>query len=166
MIVENINKEIKSVFTNAIEVYNDGATTDMGLTVGECNYKKTSFNNIESIVLKYQLESSGVINPDYYTYNIDTTTGELITFKDAYTMLGYDEETINEKVNTKIVDLIKQMNFTDDDQYMIFSNYNYKQSIKDKNIKFYIDENKNLNIVLDLYVPIESGVSVEVIAID
>jgi len=157
------NKEIKNIFDDAIEKYNVGAEGEL-VYVDECDYKKYINNNTLSIILTYGVGGTDVVRPDYYTYNIDLKTGKQISFKDIYTLAGFNSNNIDSKVEDAITDIM-QKKCADDCVYedITFDTWNeksinnYKKSVNDNTIKYFLDSHGNLNIIVKLMIPAGYG---------
>ena len=68
------NQEIKNVFDIAIDTYNKGVQDE--LTRVDIDYQKYIDNDMVSTALWYSIKETAVVNPNYYTYNIDLKTGK------------------------------------------------------------------------------------------
>lgn len=155
------NTEIKKVFDSAIEIYNQGVE-DKARFVSQCNYEKQTTSNILSSVLTFGWGAYDVVNPDYYTYNFNLETGEPISFKDAYKLAGFTSENINDKVKDAITKYLQKiLDFTADnypegtsfETYNRISYENYLSSVNNKNIKYFFDDENNLNIIVIINIP-------------
>ncbi len=167
---ENANKDIKKVFDSAIKTYNDGVK-DKETFVDECNYKKYINDDSLSVVLTYGVGATDVVQPQYYIYNIDLKTGNKLSYEEIYKIAGLNSSNIEEKVIgaiTKVLeeelkDLKNPEIDTDDGQYYPeetnFDTYNnksidnYKKSVNNNTLKYFLSSNKKLNIVVKLSVP-------------
>lgn len=72
------NKEIKTIFDDAINSYNKGVN-DKITYVNECGYQKYVNNNNLSVLLTYGVGATDIVHPEYYTYNIDLKTGNQLS---------------------------------------------------------------------------------------
>ena len=170
----NANSEIKKVFDDAIKSYNDGVSDKMTY-VDECGYKKYVTDNSLSVVLTYGVGETDVIHPKYYTYNIDLKTGNQLSYEEVYNIAGLSSSNIDSKVEnviTKIMqDNLKDLKYpqkdTGDGGYYPdgtnFNTYNnesisnYKKSISDNTLKYFLSDNGKLNIVVKLSIPAGTG---------
>ncbi len=160
--VSNVNNEIKGVFDEVITNYNEGVDTGL-VYIDECNYKKYINNNALSVILTVGIGGTDIVNPDYYIYNIDVDEGTKLSYEDIYKLAGFNSSNINEKVNTAITNKMKEdlKNFEyydgeNFDTYNDISLGNYKDSLDNNTIKYFLSDNK-LNIVVKLSTPAGTG---------
>lgn len=174
------NKEFEKLFYEAVDIYNLGAEeyeenliineeTPNYWVVRDFDYIEYINNDIISVNFVYSYSSTFVPKLKYVTYNFDLKTGELVSYEDIYTSLDYKSTTLNQKVEETIANTIKEYlgydkdpDEKDEDGYSINdyikqSVQNYHKAVQDNSIQYFIDRNKNLNIVVTLIVPIESG---------
>ena len=161
----NSNKEIKSIFEEAIKVYNTGVNNKSSY-VAECDYEKYSKDNLISIVLTYGAGDSDIVHPKYYTYNIDSKNGKQLSYEDIYTSVGFKKEEIDSKVEEAITEVMKEKTKNiDEKSYPEGTNFetynsksieNYKESIKNNSLNYFI-KNKELKIVVKLMIPVGTG---------
>ncbi len=159
------NQEIKKVFDIAIDAYNEGVQNE--LTWVDIDYQKYIDTDMVSTALWYSIKATAVVNPNYYTYNIDLKTGKEMSFEDVYQKCGFTKNNINDKVKENITSIIKDRlkNFTDDnypegtnfDTYNNESIENYLDSIENNTLQYFIDENGVLSIIVRLSIPVEMG---------
>ena len=160
------NLEIKSVFDQAIETFNEGVDTEIWY-VDECNYKKHQLNNIISVLLTYGHGGTSVIHPKYYAYNININDGSGVSYEELYTLFGYNSKSIEEKVVQKITSIMKEKTSDFQDDYYPddtdFNTYNresilnYKTSVSNNTLEYFINDNGKLAIVVTLSIPIDTG---------
>lgn len=166
------NSEIKKVFDAAIKSYNDGVSDKMTF-VDECGYKKYVIDNSLSVVLTYGVGATDVVHPKYYTYNIDLKTGNQLSYEEVYNIAGLNSSNIDSKVEnaiTKIMqDKLKNLNYPDGTNFNTYNNEsisNYKKSINDHTLKYFLSDNGKLNIVVKLSIPAGSGEFDTIITVD
>ena len=151
------NTEIKKVFNSAISTYNEGVSNKLDY-VDECNYKKYNSNNNISVVLTFGVGATDVVHPQYYTYNINLKTGNELTYEEVYKIAGFSSNNIESKVETAITKFMKEkLNFEPDknnfDTYNNETIANYKKSINDNTLKYFLDNNGKLNIIVTISIP-------------
>ena len=159
------NQEIKKVFDKAIDAYNEGVQNE--LTWVDIDYQKYIDIDMVSTALWYSIKATGVVNPNYFTYNIDLKTGEEMSFDEVYQKCGFTKDNIDNKVKENITSIMKDRlkNFTDDnypegtnfDTYNNESIENYLDSIENNTLQYFIDENGILSIIVRLSIPVEMG---------
>lgn len=158
--VTDANNEIKTVFDQAIAAYNDESKY-----VDQCNYTKYIDGKTLSVILTYGEGSTDVIHPKYYTYNINLKDGKELTYEEVCNLLGI--ENVDSKVEAAVTTTMKEklQNFsaenyeagTNFDTYNNQSINNYKESVKNNTIKYFIAENKKLNVIVKLSIPAGTG---------
>ena len=159
------NQEIKKVFDIAIDAYNEGVQNE--LTHVDIDYQKYIDNDMVSTALWYSIKETAVVNPNYYTYNIDLKTGKEMSFEEVYQKCGFTKNNIDDKVKENITGMMKDRlkNFIDEyypqgtnfDTYNNESIENYLTSIKNDTLQYFIDENGILSIIVRLSIPVEMG---------
>lgn len=169
------NEEIKKVFDSAIQTFNQGVS-DQVTFVDKCNYKKYITNDLVSILVNYAVGGTDIVKSNYYVYNIDLKTGNELSYEDVYKLVGLDSKNINSKVEEAISKIMKEKmkDFTDTDyeQGTDFNTYNnksidnYKKSVNDNSLKYFIAEDGKLNIVVKLHIPVGMEEFDTVITID
>lgn len=169
------NKEIKKIFNTVIEKYNEGVN-DKTTFVDTCEYEKYFQNNVLSVIFNYGIGATDVVNPNYYSYNIDLKTGEELSFEDIYKIAGFNESNINEKVENAITTIVKERtsdltedNYSDGTNFDTFNNAsltNYKNSVMNNTLEYFLSNNNKLNIVVKLILPFGSEDFNTIITID
>ncbi|MBR3143692.1 hypothetical protein IKF12_00610 [Candidatus Saccharibacteria bacterium] len=160
------NREIKSVFDDAINTYNKGV--DDRLTyVDECGYDEYRNGNNLSIVLKYGIGATDVVHPKYYTYNIDLKTGNGLSYEEVYSVAGFDSDSIKTKVESAITVTMKEKlsgltadNYPDGTTFDTYNNEsisNYEESVRNKALRYFLSEDKRLNVIVKLSIPAGTG---------
>lgn len=169
------NDEIKNVFHDAIKAYNKGISDKMTY-VDKCNYNKYINNDVLSVLLTFGIGATDIVHPNYYIYNIDLKTGEKLSYKDIYSAAGFDSSNINAKVEKAITDVMKEElnDFEYPSDYLDGTNFNtyndesitnYYKSIINGNLKYFLSNDKELNIIVRLSVPAGMGYSDKIITI-
>lgn len=156
------NSEIKKVFDEAINTYNEGVSSKM-VYIDECNYKKYIDNDVASVILTYTTGGTDLPVSHYYTYNVNLKDGNELSYEDTYKSVGLSSSSIESKVEEAITNAMKEKlsNFTTDnypegtnfDTYNDKSIENYKKSVQDNTLKYYVSEDEKLNIIVTLSIP-------------
>lgn len=172
---DNSNSEIKGVFEDAIKTYNSGVSNKTTY-VDECGYKKYSNKDSLSVVLTYGVGATDVVHPKYYTYNINLKTGNQLTYEEAYTIAGFTSSDISSKVENAITKVMKDKmssfssdNYPDGTNFDTYNNQsisNYKTSISNNTLKYFLSDNGKLNVVVKLSIPSGTGEFDTIITID
>lgn len=89
----------------------------------------------------------------YKTFNIDLNTGKRVNLEEAYKKLGYTQSKLEEDLLKEVSELVKERCEANDilDKHEGLMSYNEKRvvsTIENDNASYFIDENKNLNIVV------------------
>ncbi|MCL1896634.1 MAG: hypothetical protein FWG03_08820 [Clostridiales bacterium] len=150
------NAEIKQIFNEAIRFFKEG-TNDKLTYVDTCNYSSYLNEDTVSVNLVFGIGGTGVVQPEYYTWNFDVSTGRLLRYDDVYMRAGFDGDLLKERVELEIkhylVDVL-QVNKTKNTEATI---KNYKTSVEENTIKYFLDGDKNLNILVTFIIPAGSG---------
>lgn len=155
------NNEIKMVFDSAIETFNNGIKDGLSY-VDECNYK--SYNNDDklSVVLTFGEGATDVVHPNYYTYNFELKTGKSLSYEEIYNLAGFTSGDIDMKVENAIRTVCQ----SDESLYNVNDSINnYKNSISDNTLKYYLANNNELNIVVELSVNAGNGLKTTILTI-
>lgn len=181
------NNDIKTIFDKAIEYYNNGVDDSIEYHyIKECNYKKYINDNTLSVLLTYdeEITASADYNPNYYTYNFDLKTGDKLTFEKAYAASGFNSNNINSKVEEAITKVMTEQlkdlkdpsketgdggyypEGTNFDTYNNESIDNYKKSLNDGSLKFFLSENGKLNVIVKISIPAGRGLYNTIITVD
>lgn len=172
---DSSNSDIKNVFEDAIKTYNNGVSDKMTY-VDECGYKKYVNNDSLSIVLTYGVGATDIVHPKYYTYNINLKTGNQLSYEEAYGVAGFNSSNINSKVESAITSIMqeKMSNFSSDN-YPVGTNFdtynnesinNYKNSVSNNTLKYFLSDNGKLNVVVKLSIPSGTGEFDTIITVD
>ena len=118
-------------------------------------------NNNLSIVLTYGVGATDIVYPEYYTYNIDLKTGNQLSYEELYNIAGLNSSNINSKVEKAITKII-QDKLTDDEKtnfntYNDESINNYKNSVSNNTLKYFLSNDGKLNIIVKLSIPVGPG---------
>lgn len=144
--------------------------------VDKYNYSKYTNNDILSVLLTLGIGATDIVRPNYYIYNINLKTGEKSSYKDVYSAAGFDSSNINDKVEKAITDAMKEElnNFEYPSDYPEGTNFdtfnnesitNYKNSVGNNALKYFLSNDKKLNIIVRLSVPAGMGYVDKVITI-
>jgi hypothetical protein len=164
---ENANFETKKVFNSALEVYKAGLEDKMSF-VEECDYKTYQKGNTIAVIYTYGHGSTDVVYPDYYAYCFSTETGDRLTYEEIYTLAGFNENDLNEKVKKAITDYSKGVVPEDDD----FDKYNnlsldyYAKAVKEGTLQAFIDNDGELYIITKMHFPAGREEKFEILKIE
>lgn len=149
------NKEIYELYENLIKKFNENLKDEIWFTLVE--YKTYTNDNIISVVITTESSGTGPTTYDYYTYNFNLNNGKLLSYKEAYNITGFTESNIEDKVIRVITDALMEIYLgSTEEKYSDFytdnnkNSNNYKTSVDNDTIRFFIDENKKLNIIVTL----------------
>lgn len=160
------NQEIYNLYEELITKFNNNLKDEIWFTVVQ--YKTNINKNVVSILIT--TETAGTSTPiyKYYTYNFDITNGNLLTYEEIYKITGFSEDNIDNRAIQAITNTMKKEypNNDDFDTYNNKSIDNYKKSVDNNEIQFYIDETRKLNIIVTLNIPAGDGKIDQIITID
>ena len=154
------NQEIYKLYEQLINTFNENLKEEIWFTTVE--YSSNINNDILSVVIKTTALGTSTPIYGYYTYNFNTTNGNLLSYEDAYKLVNIDSSNIESIAKQKITEELKDYPQSIYDEALTGSVNNYNTSVNEKTIKYYYDTNGKLNIVVNLY-PIASGDSQKVI---
>lgn len=156
------NQEIYKLYEQLINKFNENLKEEIWFTTVE--YSSNINNDIISIMIK--TTSAGTSTPlyEYYTYNFDVTNGNILSYQDAYKLVNINDSTIENVVEQKIKNELKDYPQSSYEEALNGSIDNYKKSVNDKSIKYYFDSTGKLNVIVTLY-SIASGDSKKIIVL-
>ena len=166
---KKVNEEIKGVFDEAINFYNEGVENKTYFV--SIDYEKFIDNNIASVNLWYGRGGTDVIRPDYYTYTFDLTTGKLMSFEELYQKFGLNKNQIDMKIKEEITDEVNDIfedSFRDKNSttYINESIDNYEKNLENNTLKYFVNDNGELCIIARLSIPAGSGYQDTILEID
>ena len=157
------NDEIKTVFDKAIEAYNEGVNNQMTY-IKDCNYTKYEDKDMLSVFFQLGVGATDIVQPDYYTYNIDLKTGKELSYEEVYKKAGFTKENIESKAVESITKFVNDTYFNnelakqmDTEKYVYSTIDNYKESVLDNSIKYYLSKEGNLNVIVKVMIPAGKG---------
>ena len=147
---KKVNEEIYSLYERLIEKFNENLKNEIMFTI--VNYKFYINDDIVSILITTETAGTDISVYDYYTYNFNLKNGKLLKYNE---MTKFNDT--NEKITNLIINKLGEMYSGDDfDFYKDKSISNYKATINDNSIKYFI-ENGKMNIIVTLEMPIGRG---------
>ena len=147
---EKVNTEIYNLYEKLIEKFNENLKNEIMFTI--VNYKFYVNDDIVSILITTETAGTDISVYDYYTYNFNLKSGKLLKYSE---MNKFND--MNEKITDLIVNKLGEMYSGDDfDFYKDKSISNYKATINDNSIKYFIEDGK-MNIIVTLEMPIGRG---------
>ncbi len=157
------NEEIKVTFNEAIKTYNE-EVNEASPILDECNYNQYIGENIASLITTYSYHYSDLPRPKYKTYNISLKTGKKLTYEEVYKELGYSEDNIEQFVENAVANKLKEylieMSYVTKEDYNTYKNEsinNYKNSLKDNTLQYFVNEDGKLSIIVKLIIPAGAG---------
>ena len=162
------NSEIETTFNNAVNKYNQGARYKEKVNY-KCSYEKYVDENILSTILEYGDDFAYPDDSQYFTYNIDLKTGNKLSYEEIYKIAEFESNNINTKVEEAITTKMKTILTTDSRSFNDHVNKsitNYKIAIEDNTLKYFLSEDKKLNIIVRLDVPSKTGYTDKIIEIN
>ena len=158
------NSEIKKIIENNINK-NESAYEGSNFDPMYLNsFIDSSNGNILSILLETTYNTRAKITHTYNTFNIDITTGNKLSYEEIYKYAGFAKDNIESKVKESIKVEMKDLNVDYQDDETFNSYYNktvseYIDSVNDNNVKYYLNSNGKLIVVVKAYIPKGDGES-------
>lgn len=165
--VEKINKEILNLYQGFVDQYNECYTivpnqTDKLACTIESHYIYTEVNNIISIVItKKYSDNLGVYNDEYYTFNVEKTTGERYSYDDLLKNKSYTRNDVKAKAVEEITRLATSSNFSVTD-----SGKNKTSNEANDTHPIYLTSDGKLNIVCNGYLDSNSNALPIIVVLD
>lgn len=151
------NQEIYKLYEQLINTFNENLKEEIWFTTVE--YSSNINNDILSVVIKTTALGTSTPIYGYYTYNFNTTNGNLLTYEDAYKLVGIDSANIDSIAKKQITNTVKEIFKGASEDNELYSNSlntsinNYNTSVNNNTIKFYFDDNGKLNVVVVTVLP-------------
>lgn len=176
------NEEMAKLYAELGETYNDATEKEIFYRVSKYDYYKV--DNILSVVVTVTAGGTDVPIEYYYIYNFSLKDGSLMSYSDVFTAAGLDFNNISSRVQSAITatmqDRLKNLKDhtkdtgdgayypegTNFDTYNNESYKNYVVSVNNGTIKYFIDSNKKLNVVVTLSIPSGRGSFDTIIAVE
>ena len=161
------NNEIEQLFEELAEKFKkELESTKTWYAIS--NYKTFINNEVLSIVITLETGGTDVETYEYYTYNFDLNTLNKLSYSAVYENIGENSNNIDSKAKDAIRNcelLSKFSNEANINTYINKSIENYEYSVKDNSIKYFLDNNGELNIIVNIEVPVGRGHFEEIITI-
>lgn len=154
---KKVNQEIYKLYEELIDKFNKNLDLEIYFTT--VKYQTYYNNDIVSVVITTESAGTGVPQYDYYTYNFNLKDGSLLSYEDIYKSIGHNKDNINNRVEQIIKNTMEDLLGNYDGGYPDGTSYeshvsdsinNYNNSVTNKEIKYYIDKNNKLNILVYL----------------
>lgn len=155
------NQNIKVGFDEAIKTYNEGGTNKTSY-VDDCSYKNYSNSDILSVITILSIGGTDVVHPVYHSYNFDVKRGKALSFSEVYKAAGFTSSNINTKVEEAITKTMKeklssfQNSYSQgqsEESYIKKSIDNYKATVKNNTLEYFLGNNVKLSIIVTLNIP-------------
>lgn len=172
----NSNNIIREIFDDAIKNYNNATNNSISdknnfvvtNNVTNCSYKKYINDTSLSVILTYTLSCTDVAHTKYYTYNVNLKTGNQLSYEQIYNIAGFNSSNISTKVENAITEIMKEKMsyFSSNNNYPKGTNFdtynnesinNYRNSVNSNTLKYFLSDNKKLNIIVKLNIPAGTG---------
>ena len=154
------NEELKKLFDQAVKLFEEELDGDQASYV-LVSYEKVVNDEYLSVLVKTEVGGEEEIpNSVYYTYNFDMNTGNKLTYDEVYDIVGISEDEIEEKAEEAITEEFKyrfkglaEGYESDLEEYSEKTVEDYKETVSDETIKYFIDEYEKLNIISNFKIP-------------
>lgn len=182
--LKKMHDELVGYFKQELEIEDSKTTVPGGSTV---YYNVYRYDDILSVSVTKGYHGGYDVNQDkYYAYNFDIKTGKLLSYDDLISRLGsvtYNVNYTSSNVKTYVsraIDIYSKnelkgytLNSTekisDGMTYTEMLNEdikNYENSISDNSLVYFCDSNGNLNVVVNLLFPWDSGHLDKIVTVD
>lgn len=154
------NAEIKSIFDEIVKKYNEGVSNKVTRVV-DCGYKSAAYKDALSVLFTYSSSGHAAPRSVYYTYNVNLKTGNELTYKEVYDFAGFNSNNIDTKVQEAITKVMHEKlpndyRYLDDNNFDMYNNKsidNYKKSVSDNTIRYFLTSNGKLSVIVKLVIP-------------
>ena len=151
------NAELQGIFYEAIRYYNEGASNGQTY-VDRCNYNSYLTEDTLSFYVTFLVVGGEAGRPVYYTYNFDLNNGRLMAYEEVYARAGFDEDTIAGEVEWAIESYMINVLQFNKKMYIDDNIKSYKASVEDGSVRYFLDGDNHLNLMVSLAIPVGSGV--------
>lgn len=147
------NQEIYQIYENLIETFNDNLNDQVWFTVVE--YQAYTHDDIVSVIITRETGGTYVPLYEYDAYNFHIRDGSTVSYQEAYTAAGFDQNNIEDAVNKAITKALKQEYDGEEglNTYRKQSLKNYQKAVEKQTIRFFLDQSQTLHVVVTLSVP-------------
>jgi len=156
------NKEIEALYQSLVNEYKHYLLHDK-ISFVNSSYVSYTNGNVLSILITINRGGTDVGSTQYYTHNFDISTLTVLSYVDIYTNCGFNGNDITSNVESKITSYLyngswfKFSTKEEGSSYVESSIKNYTDSVIDNSIKYFIDNENNLNIIVNITVPVGDG---------
>lgn len=147
------NNEIYKLYEDLINEFNSNLKDKIAYKI--VTYKTYLNSNILSIVITTERAGTSIPVYDYYTYNFNLNNGKLLSYEELYKNLGYTDDFIENKISQSIDKTLKEEYSFEEEIHKNNTINKYKESFKNNTINFYINDDKKLNIIVELDIPVQ-----------
>lgn len=161
------NQEIYKLYEELIAKFNANLKGEIFFTLVE--YQTYISNNVLSIVIRTESAGTDIPLYEYYTYSFNLNTGNLLTYEETYKMVGFTANDIDNETSKAITKALKEIypsTETDFETYNQKSINNYKTSINSDTIRFFVNDNNKLNVIVTLEFPAGRGTADTIITVE
>lgn len=158
------NAELKKLFDQAVKLFEEELEGEQASYV-LVSYEEVVNEEFLSVLVKTEVgEEEEIPNCVYYTYNFDMNTGKRLTYDDVYYIAGISEDEIESKAEEAITDAFRfrfkglaEGYESDLEEYSEKTVEDYKETVTEETIKYFIDEDEKLNIISNFKIPTGKG---------
>lgn len=150
--IEKINNEIEKIYQDLVKKFKGFANEEETMGYVKASYSSYLNDNILSLVLTIEEGETYLPIYTYYTYNIDLSTLELLSYTDICDKLNYEKQKIENKMK-EIITTQEEIAGLDEASKTDCINKSidyYKEEQENNTLRYYIDNNKKLNVVIKL----------------
>lgn len=162
------NDEIFKLYSDLINTFNENLKEEIYFTL--VDYKTYIDNSIVSIIITTESGGTDVLRYKYYTYSFNLENGKSLSYGDVYKIAGFNSSNINIEVKKAITNVMEERlaDYPDKTDFDTFNNEsitNYKNSVGNNTLKYFLSSKGELNIIVRLSIPAGMGYVDEIITI-
>lgn len=148
------NKQISDLYQQLIDHFNEYAK--IGIQYNTVDYQYFINDHYLSLFITIATNGTDIPVNQYYTYNFNLEDGTYLSYQTANVFVGItnDSQAAQDAITNKLQSLYNDDDFT---IYQEKSIQNYLNTVQSNSISYFIDQNKQLNIIVTLEIPAGRG---------
>lgn len=188
---KKINDEMKELFDSTMKKVDEILACDHPSSCGQIflNYNTYYSDNIVSIIVSYGMYGTDIPYPSYLGYVFDLTNGKLLNITDIADINNISMEKLKEmskdKIKEYLIDMDNKNNSSEyvnyiDKSIQNFENkylnvgqgqvatitYDYYNSNPESGVIYFIDSDRKINLLTNIYIPAGSGFTTELLVLN
>ena len=172
------NNEIEKMYQDLIEIFKENLEqVSKGKMSNDCIVNYNSYINGNTLSVVIDIQYSERLYKDYYTYNFDLNTLNLLSYEDVYKRAGFTDDNISSKVENTIKNckIYEKYNQSDAEKCIQKTITAYKEkSLKDIGLGgidseyylgYYLNKEGKLDIIIYFDINADRGYRLDIITI-